>query len=99
MSEPAIRYEPLLVTEAAALKVWELIEEEDNDKLKLRVYVTGGGCSGLQYGFTFDELIQADDVVVHKVVNTANEPRPQIKVLVDSLSLQYLNGAEIDYKK
>lgn len=88
---------PLSVTEPAALKVWELIKEEGNDKLKLRVYVTGGGCSGLQYGFTFDETVQPEDVVVGKVID-ADDMKPQIQVLVDSLSLQYLNGAEIDYK-
>lgn len=82
--------DPVTVTDAAAAKVWELIQEEANPELKLRVYVTGGGCSGLQYGFTFDEVAQPDDAVVSKA---------QIKVLIDSLSLQYLQGAEIDYKK
>ncbi len=91
MSEPIMvtPTPPVVVSEAAAAKVWELIKEEENPKLKLRVYVTGGGCSGLQYGFTFDEEIQADDAVVDK---------DSIQVLVDSLSLQYLHGAEIDYK-
>ncbi len=91
--------EPLIVSEAAASKVWDLIQEEGNLNLKLRVYVTGGGCSGLQYGFTFDEAVQADDSVVHKALNSSQkEPPPSIQVLVDSLSLQYLHGAEIDYK-
>lgn len=99
MSESLILSEPLSITEAAASKVWELIKEEGNPNLKLRVYVTGGGCSGLQYGFTFDETIQSDDVVVSKTLPSSQEnPRPTIHVLVDSLSLQYLNGAEIDYK-
>ncbi len=90
---------PVTVTEAAAVKVWDLIQEEGNPKLKLRAYVTGGGCSGLQYGFTFDEFIQDDDAVVNKTLTTSTQkPVPEIQVLVDSLSLQYLNGAEIDYK-
>ena len=81
--------DPIQVSEAAAQKVFELITEEGNDQLKLRVYVTGGGCSGLQYGFTFDEAVQEDDTVIQKNA---------VQVLVDALSLQYLNGAEIDYK-
>jgi len=90
---------PLSVTPAAADKVWELIQEEGNPELKLRVYVTGGGCSGLQYGFTFDEAVQADDAAVRQAVPSAPEiPQAEIQVLVDALSLQYLNGAEIDYK-
>jgi iron-sulfur cluster insertion protein len=88
--------EPLHISEAAASKVWELIQEEGNPKLKLRVYVTGGGCSGLQYGFTFDENIEADDALVSKTLALAEAPT--VQVLVDSLSLSYLNGAEIDYK-
>ena len=99
MSESIIHSEPLSVSEAAAAKVWDLIQEEGNPNLKLRVYVTGGGCSGLQYGFTFDESIQGDDAVVSKTLQSAKEPPlPIVQVLVDSLSLQYLNGAEIDYK-
>jgi iron-sulfur cluster insertion protein len=86
--------EALIFTETAASKVWELIQEEGNLNLNLRVYVTGGGCSGFQYGFTFDEAIQLDDTVVTKAVNSA-----AVKLLVDPLSLQYLKGAEIDYKE
>lgn len=81
---------PLIFTQQAAAKVWELIQEEGNLALKLRVYVTGGGCSGFQYGFTFDEVVQADDTVV-----TVD----QVSLLVDSMSFQYLAGAEIDYKE
>lgn len=84
----------LIFTDKAASKVWELIQEEGNFNLKLRVYVTGGGCSGFQYGFSFDETIQADDVVVSKPVDTA-----VVQLLVDPMSFQYLNGAEIDYKE
>jgi iron-sulfur cluster insertion protein len=80
-------------TDQAANKVWQLIEEEQNFNLNLRVYVTGGGCSGMQYGFTFDEQIQEDDTIVTKTI-----PAASVKLLVDPVSLQYLNGAEIDYK-
>ena len=79
---------PLLVTEAAALKVKELIEEENNPELKLRVFVSGGGCSGFQYGFTFDENVDEGDTVVENC---------GVKLLIDPLSFQYLVGAEIDY--
>lgn len=85
---------PLIFTQQAAAKVWELIQEEANFNLKLRVYVTGGGCSGFQYGFTFDEETQADDTVVTQSVDSAS-----VQLLVDPLSLQYLMGAEIDYKE
>ncbi|EKD71923.1 MAG: iron-sulfur cluster insertion protein ErpA [uncultured bacterium] len=86
--------EPLVFTTAAATKVFELIKEENNFNLKLRVYVTGGGCSGFQYGFTFDETIQPDDTVV-----TKDLPEASVQLLVDALSFQYLAGAEIDYKE
>ena len=76
------------LSERAVRKVRELIDEEQNEDLKLRVFITGGGCSGFQYGFTFDEL-QADD-------DTAVE-REGVTVLVDPLSFQYLAGSEVDY--
>jgi iron-sulfur cluster insertion protein len=79
---------PLLFTDSAALKVKELIEEEKNDALMLRIYIQGGGCSGFQYGFTFDENQQEDDTVVEN---------QGVKLLIDSTSYQYLLGAEIDY--
>jgi iron-sulfur cluster insertion protein len=78
----------LVFTDAAARKVRELIEEEGNAALKLRVYITGGGCSGFQYGFTFDEEQAEDDLALDK---------QGVTLLVDPLSLQYLTGAEIDY--
>ncbi len=84
MSDDNIRF-----TDNAASKVSELIAEENNPDLKLRVYVTGGGCSGFQYGFTFDEEVNEDDTQVIK---------NGVTVLVDSMSIQYLSGAEIDYK-
>ena len=82
--------EPVIMsfTDNAADKVHSLIAEEANDSLKLRVFVTGGGCSGFQYGFAFDEDIQEDDTVIE---NKGAE------LLVDPLSYQYLVGAKIDY--
>ncbi len=81
---------PLVFTDAAADKVRELIAEEGNPELKLRVYISGGGCSGFQYGFTFDEARTEDDFAVDKA---------GVTLLVDPLSLQYLAGAEIDYSE
>jgi iron-sulfur cluster insertion protein len=86
--------ESLIVTHPAAAKVWELIEEEGNFDLKLRVYVTGGGCSGFQYGFTFDEVINTDDTIVNKKLDDSEH---SVQVLVDAMSFQYLAGSEIDY--
>ena len=79
---------PLQFTPAAAAKVRELVREEGNDALKLRVYIQGGGCSGFQYGFEFDESQGEDDVAVQT---------DGVTLLVDPLSLQYLMGAEVDY--
>jgi len=81
---------PLLFCDAAATKVSELITESENPALMLRVYVTGGGCSGFQYGFSFEENANADDVRVE---------RSGVTLLVDPGSLQYLGGAEIDYEE
>jgi iron-sulfur cluster insertion protein len=86
----------IIFTDSAALKVYELIKEEGDYDLKLRAYVTGGGCSGFKYGFTFDSVVQEDDTVVTKILNVDGET-PQVLLLVDPLSLQYLMGAEIDY--
>lgn len=102
--------EPLIFTEKAAAKVFELIQEEGNFNLKLRAYVTGGGCSGFQYGFTFDEEVQADDTVVTQSVKKVlpeegdeegddGDGTVAVQLLVDPLSYQYLAGAEIDYKE
>ncbi|GGI91355.1 iron-sulfur cluster insertion protein ErpA [Legionella impletisoli] len=81
-------------TVSAADKVASLIAEEKNPNLNLRVYITGGGCSGFQYGFTFDETIQEDDVIIEQVCTDAEK---SVKLLVDSMSYQYLKEAEIDY--
>jgi iron-sulfur cluster insertion protein len=81
---------PILFTDSAAAKVADLIAEEGNAALKLRVFVQGGGCSGFQYGFTFDEDVNEDDTEFLK---------NGVTLLVDSMSFQYLVGAEIDYKE
>lgn len=88
MSAEAATESPLVFTSAAAAKVSELISEEGNPALMLRVYIQGGGCSGFQYGFTFDEALQEGDT---EVVTDG------VKLLVDAMSMQYLTGAEIDY--
>jgi iron-sulfur cluster insertion protein len=87
MEEPPV---PINFTESAADKVADLIAEEGNPALKLRVFVQGGGCSGFQYGFTFDEDVNEDDTEFSK---------KGVTLLVDSMSFQYLVGAEIDYKE
>jgi len=81
--------DPMLFTDSAANKVKTLIEEDGNADLKLRVFVSGGGCSGLQYGFTFDEVTNEDDTVLNK---------NGVQLLIDPMSFQYLVGAEIDYQ-
>ncbi len=81
---------PIVFTDAAAYKVGELIEEEDNQELKLRVFISGGGCSGFQYGFTFDEKVEDGDSQVEN---------QGVTLVIDPMSVQYLMGAEIDYKE
>lgn len=111
MTEPQLQI-ALNFTEAAARKVKGLIDEEENPKLNLRVFITGGGCSGFQYGFTFDETINPDDLVIEKKLDDEDEEEDDdggegsegggialVKLLVDPLSLQYLQGAEIDYRE
>ncbi len=92
MNAPAetLMPDPLLFSDSAAQKVRDLIEEEGNPELKLRVFVTGGGCSGFQYGFTFEESVNDDDTVMVK---------NGVSLLIDPMSYQYLVGAEIDYKE
>lgn len=85
--EPAA--DPVVFTDSAANKVGSLIQEEGNPNLKLRVFISGGGCSGFQYGFTFDEEMQDGDAEVVKA---------GVTLLIDPMSIQYLMGAEIDYK-
>jgi len=78
----------IILSERAVKKVRDLVEEEENDELKLRVFITGGGCSGFQYGFTFDELAADDDTSIES---------DGVTVLVDPMSFQYLAGSEVDY--
>jgi iron-sulfur cluster insertion protein len=80
----------LVFTDSAANKVKSLLDEEGNHALKLRVFVSGGGCSGFQYGFTFDEAVNDDDTVLDK---------NGVQLLIDAMSYQYLAGAEIDYSE
>ena len=81
---------PLIFSDNAVTKVRNLIEEEGNDRLSLRVFVTGGGCSGFQYGFTFDDELAEDDTIVE---------REGVKLVVDPMSFQYLAGSEVDYQE
>lgn len=96
----------LTFTDAAAEKVYELIVEENNPKLNLRVFITGGGCSGFQYGFTFDETINDDDLIIEKKIKKEKKEDDEsgsgtvtVKLLVDSMSFQYLKNATIDYRE
>ncbi|HEY3430904.1 MAG TPA: iron-sulfur cluster insertion protein ErpA [Rhodocyclaceae bacterium] len=88
MNAPTEMPSPFVFTDSAVAKVKDLIAEEGNPELKLRVFVTGGGCSGFQYGFTFDEVSNEDDTAVVK---------DGVTLLIDPMSYQYLVGAEIDY--
>lgn len=84
----------LIFTQNAANKVFELIQQEGNFDLNLRVFIMGGGCSGFKYGFTFDEAIDSDDQIIEQTIEGAGA----VKLLVDKVSYAYLEGAEIDYK-
>ncbi|OZI14295.1 iron-sulfur cluster insertion protein ErpA [Sodalis-like symbiont of Philaenus spumarius] len=88
MSETAAL--PLQFTDSAASKVKNLIADEENPNLKLRVYITGGGCSGFQYSFTFDDKVNEDDFTIEK---------QGVTLVVDPMSLQYLVGGSVDYSE
>ncbi|MBX9755072.1 MAG: iron-sulfur cluster insertion protein ErpA [Pseudomonas sp.] len=90
MSVETFTPSPLQFTPGAANKVKSLVEEEGNPRLKLRVFVTGGGCSGFQYGFTFDDELADDDTIVE---------REGVSLVVDPMSFQYLAGSEVDYQE
>lgn len=90
MVESADPVATMVFTDAAAEKVRSLIEEEQNDNLKLRVFITGGGCAGFSYGFTFDESMAEDDTAVEN---------KGVTMLIDPMSFQYLVGSEVDYKE
>lgn len=96
---------PINVSNNAAKKVYELICEENNLQLKLRVYVQGGGCSGFSYGFAFEESVKDEDMIIEKKLEEDDEGGETgtggpalVKLLVDPISFQYLMGAEIDYR-
>ena len=89
-TSPKESFSLLKFTDSAASKVRELIGEEGNDSLMLRVFISGGGCSGFQYGFTFDESSSDGDTIIE---------RGGVRLLVDPMSIQYLSGAEIDYSE
>lgn len=91
-------------TESAARRVYQLIQEEQDLSLKLRVYIEGGGCSGFQYGFTFDDNVNTDDTVITRDIiddsldgSHSDVEKVSVQLLIDPLSLQYLAGADIDY--
>lgn len=88
MAAPQAEIPLITMSDSAARKVKSLIEEEENDQLKLRVYITGGGCAGFSYGFSFDEDLKEGDTVVEK---------DGVTMAVDQLSIQYLAGSEVDY--
>ncbi|MDN5848893.1 MAG: iron-sulfur cluster insertion protein ErpA [Nitrococcus sp.] len=89
MTEVAVQdFAPLVFTDSAVEKVRELIHKEQKDNLKLRVYITGGGCSGFEYGFMFDESDEEGDTIIEK---------DGVTMVVDPMSIQYLTGAEIDF--
>jgi len=90
MSVEAFTPTAIQFSQGAATKVKTLVEEEGNPRLKLRVFVTGGGCSGFQYGFTFDEDVADDDTLIE---------REGVSLVVDPMSYQYLAGAEVDYQE
>lgn len=90
MTDMSTPVNPLVFTDAAATKVGQLIQEESNPNLKLRVFIQGGGCSGFQYGFTFDENEDEGDTRIEKC---------GVTLLVDPMSIQYLEGSEIDYRE
>lgn len=89
-SSGVAKVSPIIFTQSASLKAKTLIQEEQSPQLKLRVYVTGGGCSGFQYGFTFDESVAEDDFLIEK---------DGVSLVVDALSFQYLVGSKVDYKE
>lgn len=101
-NEETKQLDPITVTPSAVKKVYQLKLEENNLDLKLRIYITGGGCSGFQYGFSFEESVNEDDVAINFSLpedKAEDGSIPSIQVLVDVMSLQYLAGAEINYRK
>ncbi len=87
----------LTFTDNAAEKISVLIEAEKNDNLKLRIFIVGGRCAGLQYGLTFDEIVNPDDTLIEKQMGQQSEK--SLSVVADPFSIQYLKGAIVDYKE
>ena len=99
LPETLLDSEALLITDEAAAKISELMLEEGNPHLRLRIYITGGGCSGFQYNFAFEETLNIDDTVVSKKVPSGTGGYlGEVAVIVDPMSLQYLEGSTIHYK-
>ncbi len=90
---------PLNFTENAARKIYDLMQDEPTQDAALRVYITGGGCSGFQYGFTFDEKKLDDDITVTRTITVDKEAQAAVQLWVDAMSFQYLKGADIDYQE
>jgi iron-sulfur cluster insertion protein len=99
MTNPSSDQQQLNFTQSAASKVYQLISEEGNFDLNLRVFISGGGCSGFQYGFTFDEVKNEDDFIVEKSIQDAKGIQATVTLLIDAMSYQYLRGAMVDYKE
>lgn len=97
MTTNSYQPERLLLTESAAHKIYEIIQEEGEPNCMLRIYIQGGGCSGFQYGFDLTTELQAEDMIIEKNINETTGSTYTVKVLIDPMSLQYLMGAEIDY--
>lgn len=102
--ELSVQSQVMQITDAAAHKIYELLQEENDPELKLRVYIEGGGCSGFQYGFTFDNEVKSGDFQIQKVLNEEDDEDGEggegdvVTVIIDPLSYQYLVGATIDYQ-
>ncbi len=96
---PVMEESSLIITDSAAAKIHELMCEENNSALRLRIYITGGGCSGFQYNFAFEETVNIDDTVVSKKVPAGTGGYlGEVAVMIDPMSLQYLEGSTIHYK-
>ncbi len=89
------QHSSVTLTPSAEAQVCRLLEQDDNQNAKLRIYIVGGGCSGFQYGFKLDANVNADDIIIEQSIDSKTEPT--LKIIIDALSFQYLVGSEIDY--
>lgn len=87
----------ITITESAIRKISDIVKEEKNEQLKLRIFISGGGCSGFQYGFTLDDLTNEDDLLFEKEFLNADKSVEKVQFIVDNMSINYLQNAEIDY--